>query len=167
MEGCLYEWSSQIVSINKKEDLQWLININPAWMPVSDVRKSVNPAAISVSAKWRNAHASASIVQTSAGPVRHSLAEIPGSSQSSAASAPRFATHVPRSARSTRTNIAVGAPRPAANVRKNVGKWPQGLGHGNSRLELGDKVVRTVSGQDSGESCPLREDVQKIRETAS
>lgn len=136
-------------------------------MPVFDVRKSVNPAAISVSAKWMNAHASASIVPTSVGPVRHSLAGIPDSSQSSAASAPRFATHVPRNARSTRTNIAAAAPRPAADVRKSVGKWPQWLGHSNRRPELGDKVVRTLSGQGSDEPCPLREDVQKIREVAS
>lgn len=112
---------------------------------MSDARRSANPAAISASASCRNAHDSASIARTSAGIARHSLAGIPDSSQSSAAFAPRFATRVPQNARSTRTNIAVAVPRPAAAVRKNVGKWPPALGLGNSRPGLGDKVMRNMS----------------------
>lgn len=135
--------------LTQRRILQWLINIKLVWMPVSNVQKSVSLAVINVSAKWRNAHASASIAQTSAGPARHSLAGIPDSSQSSAVSAPRFATRVPQNAPSTITNIADAVLRPADAVRKNAGKWPRALGHGNSRPQLDDKVRRTSSGRGS------------------
>ncbi|ALA59311.1 exported protein of unknown function [Nitrospira moscoviensis] len=88
--------------------------------------------------------------------MRHLSAGTPLLLQSCAASVPPHVTRVLANARSIRTNIADGVPKLVGDVQKSVGKSPPPLGHGNSRPELADKVIRNTSGARFIEPCPTR-----------
>lgn len=140
--------------VNRKDGLQWLININRVWMLVSNVPKSANRAAISVSARCRNVRGCVSIAQTSVGIARPSSVVTPASSQSFAACVPPFVTPARPNAKNIKTSIAGDVLRRVGAVRKNAGKWPPARGHDNSQPEFENKAMQN-RGRGSSSLAPL------------